>query len=245
MNKQQIVIRLSNIACQNSDFDNLQSDVYRFISDLIAEGITTDKTHSSRAFPTELRQEIIIRDHFACVYCNRTGNVDKDPDGDTWTIDHVIPYSKGGITCIDNGVLACTQCNLEKSDMTPAQYVRRLRFNSIPRDDFSEGIELQNADEKSTPQGGIELTEDIQLFYEDSDKKWELFCEKFFAAHPTATQSYLRKVMSLLTGRHSEAYKAEAFKWYHTYSLLGDPNKLVGKFGMTGNSVKSHTKVVH
>ena len=33
------------------------------------------------------------------------------------TFDHVIPKSKGGLTCWENVVAACSKCNLKKSDL--------------------------------------------------------------------------------------------------------------------------------
>jgi len=38
--------------------------------------------------------------------------------GDSWHADHVVPYSKGGATIIENGQALCPECNLSKSDQT-------------------------------------------------------------------------------------------------------------------------------
>ena len=33
---------------------------------------------------------------------------------DDWHADHKVPYSKGGLTTVENGQVACAECNLAK-----------------------------------------------------------------------------------------------------------------------------------
>lgn len=44
------------------------------------------------------------------------------------TVDHKMPVSRGGTDDLDNLVLACVQCNVEKQDMTDTEYLRRKRL---------------------------------------------------------------------------------------------------------------------
>jgi len=60
-----------------------------------------------------LRQQIINRDKGLCRYCTKEAN--------PITIDHVIPYSLGGKTEMQNLVVACRYCNSRKRDRTPDQ----------------------------------------------------------------------------------------------------------------------------
>lgn len=56
-----------------------------------------------------------------CVYCR---------DGvqlETWTIDHVIPKSVGGLDAIRNWVCCCSECNGAKSDYLPRQLAAAVR----------------------------------------------------------------------------------------------------------------------
>lgn len=53
-----------------------------------------------------------IAQRWRCFYCGR-------PIWQSYTIDHVIPLSKGGPNKISNIVLACVRCNLEKGDTLP------------------------------------------------------------------------------------------------------------------------------
>lgn len=61
-----------------------------------------------------IRQRIAARDGFICQYCGDAGTMTNGPDGTTWTVDHVMPLSKGGNTADDNLVLACKPCNSRK-----------------------------------------------------------------------------------------------------------------------------------
>jgi hypothetical protein len=45
------------------------------------------------------------------------------------TADHVLAESKGGIRSNDNKLPSCTQCNEEKSEMTPEEYLRYLQIH--------------------------------------------------------------------------------------------------------------------
>jgi 5-methylcytosine-specific restriction endonuclease McrA len=61
------------------------------------------------------RENIYKRDNYKCVYC---GSDDKR----TFTLDHVVPQSKGGPNTWDNLVTACKRCNGEKADLTLEEY---------------------------------------------------------------------------------------------------------------------------
>lgn len=57
--------------------------------------------------PRELVDAVYRRDGGRCVYCGSTENLQ---------LDHIIPFSKGGATTIENLQLLCQKCNLEKSN---------------------------------------------------------------------------------------------------------------------------------
>ncbi|NLV44847.1 MAG: HNH endonuclease [Candidatus Hydrogenedentes bacterium] len=59
------------------------------------------------------RRNIFARDKNVCQYCGH-----KFPRTDL-TIDHIVPRSRGGSDSWENLVLACSQCNLKKRDLTP------------------------------------------------------------------------------------------------------------------------------
>jgi len=224
MNKQQIIQKLSFIATSSENVDAVRSSLFRFMAELTLEGVTEEKTYNTRLFPNDVRREIIVRDQFTCTYCNRRGGVDIDPDGELWTIDHVIPASKGGITCAGNGVLACWRCNSEKRDMLPAEYIRWLRFQKPTTVDeceseYTEKVIVRSLVEMDT---SMDLPREIVSVYV-SGQKWDNVGQQFFEVYPDGTQSDLCRAMVQLTndGRNPFAFKGEAHRLYHLYSQYG------------------------
>ena len=73
------------------------------------------KTHTtSRNVNARLRFRVMQRDNFKCCICGASPA--KDPSVELH-IDHIIPWSKGGETTIDNLQTLCSKCNLGKSDL--------------------------------------------------------------------------------------------------------------------------------
>ena len=57
--------------------------------------------------PKDIANAVYRRDGGRCVYCGSVENLQ---------FDHIIPFSKGGATTIENLQLLCQKCNLEKSN---------------------------------------------------------------------------------------------------------------------------------
>lgn len=62
----------------------------------------------------KLRHIVMTRDNFKCCHC---GASPANSPGVILHIDHIIPWSKGGETTIDNLQTLCNKCNLGKSDL--------------------------------------------------------------------------------------------------------------------------------
>ena len=142
MNQKQIINKLLWIA-SSEDAGILRSSLLNFVADLIKEGVTTEETSQDRNFSIRVKENLLLRDHCTCAYCNRVGTFTEDPDGESWEVDHIIPISRGGLTAESNAALSCWKCNNEKSDKTPTEYLRSLRFKkailSISKPDADEG----------------------------------------------------------------------------------------------------------
>ncbi len=69
------------------------------------------------------KRNIWIRDEGCCQYCDTF--IPKE-----YTVDHVIPRTKGGKTVFDNVVLSCFKCNQKKGDKTPRE--ANLVLKKIP-----------------------------------------------------------------------------------------------------------------
>lgn len=92
------------------------------------------------------RQNVLARDNYTCAYCGISPKrKDGKPRLEDLTLDHVIPraQSKGGrvrahrsagggeisVTCWQNIVSCCVDCNMQKADRTPEQAGMTLRFS--------------------------------------------------------------------------------------------------------------------
>ena len=65
----------------------------------------------SRHIPDTVRHHVIQRDSATCVYCGRRLYRSGDRPLE---IDHVIPFSLGGESTVENLVCACRNCNRRK-----------------------------------------------------------------------------------------------------------------------------------
>jgi len=70
---------------------------------------------TTRDINLRLRFKVMQRDNFKCCACGASPA--KDPSVELH-IDHIIPWSKGGETVIDNLQTLCSKCNFGKSDLT-------------------------------------------------------------------------------------------------------------------------------
>lgn len=68
----------------------------------------------SRSISDKLRYQVLKRDNFKCCACGASPA--KDPSVELH-IDHIIPWSKGGETVIDNLQTLCSKCNLGKGNL--------------------------------------------------------------------------------------------------------------------------------
>lgn len=59
------------------------------------------------SMPRKRKQKVLQRDNYTCTHCG-AGNVT--------TVDHIIPYSKGGSNKQSNLQAMCYDCNQEKGD---------------------------------------------------------------------------------------------------------------------------------
>lgn len=90
------------------------SDVQSEETPIEIGGVTQRKT--SRDINLRLRFITLQRDNFKCCACGASPA--KDPSVELH-VDHIIPWSKGGETVIDNLQTLCSKCNLGKSDLMP------------------------------------------------------------------------------------------------------------------------------
>jgi hypothetical protein len=68
---------------------------------------------NSRNVSLSLRLKVLNRDNFRCLYCGKSPATDF---GTKLHIDHIVPFSKGGKSTLENLQTLCEECNLGKSD---------------------------------------------------------------------------------------------------------------------------------
>ncbi len=61
-----------------------------------------------------LRFRVFMRDHFACVFCGRSRATDPSV---CLHVDHIVPWTRGGGTALENLQTACSDCNIGKGDL--------------------------------------------------------------------------------------------------------------------------------
>ena len=86
------------------------------------------------------RKGVLIRDEFTCIYCGAVpgsmlkGKVLTKSD---FTIDHIVPRSRGGKDTWTNTACACFACNHRKGDRLPNEMGLKLRWEpKTPRTSY-------------------------------------------------------------------------------------------------------------
>lgn len=77
------------------------------LQELIDSGELFGEQPKRPPIPRDVVDAVYKRDGGRCVYCGSTENLQ---------LDHIIPFSKGGATSIENLQLLCQSCNLKKSN---------------------------------------------------------------------------------------------------------------------------------
>ena len=74
---------------------------------------TINIKRNTRAISDKLRYQVLKRDNFKCCACGASPAKDSSV---VLHIDHIIPWSKGGATSLENLQTLCSRCNMGKSD---------------------------------------------------------------------------------------------------------------------------------
>ena len=70
---------------------------------------------TKRDINLRIRFKVLMRDNFKCCVCGASPAKDSSVE---LHVDHIIPWSKGGETTIENLQTLCSKCNLGKSNLT-------------------------------------------------------------------------------------------------------------------------------
>lgn len=91
----------------------------RFAETIPTEGESSVSAAKQKRTPRDpslrLRFRVMQRDHFTCCAC---GASPAKKAGVELHVDHVLPWSRGGETVLENLQTLCSRCNLGKSNLT-------------------------------------------------------------------------------------------------------------------------------
>ena len=77
------------------------------------EAKTGERIGKTRTIPLNIRLKVFSRDNFRCIFCGKSPATNV---GTKLHIDHIVPFSQGGINLPKNLQTLCEKCNLGKSD---------------------------------------------------------------------------------------------------------------------------------
>jgi|688.fasta_scaffold583313_2 hypothetical protein len=94
-----------------------------------------------------------LRHVLECAYCGKTGTDQRGPDERPWSIDHVVPTSRGGSNRMENLVKCCHQCNSRKGRFVGGKWepgdevmtAAGVAYGSLLPDAFGSDLALDNA----------------------------------------------------------------------------------------------------
>ncbi|MBX3085833.1 MAG: HNH endonuclease [Anaerolineae bacterium] len=86
------------------------------------------------------RKGVLARDNYTCIYCGiRSGDVQRGKiiNKSDFTVDHVLPRSRGGKDTWTNTACACYVCNHRKGDRLPGEAGMKLAWEpKTPRTSY-------------------------------------------------------------------------------------------------------------
>jgi 5-methylcytosine-specific restriction endonuclease McrA len=86
------------------------------------------------------RRGVLVRDSFTCIYCGATpGTLSKGKmlTKSDFTVDHVVPKSRGGRDHWGNTACACYHCNHRKGDKMPNEAGMKMAWEpKTPRTSY-------------------------------------------------------------------------------------------------------------
>jgi 5-methylcytosine-specific restriction endonuclease McrA len=86
------------------------------------------------------RRGVLVRDEYTCIYCGgQIGSLQRDKvlSRTDFTIDHILPRSRGGKDTWSNTASACSACNHRKGDRLPHEAGMKLLWEpKTPRTSY-------------------------------------------------------------------------------------------------------------
>ena len=97
----------------NNDENDLDETESESTATNLTNNVEKKVKRTSRSISERMRFRILVRDGFTCQSCGRSPLKER---GVELHVDHIIPWSKGGETEVDNLEVKCSRCNLGKGN---------------------------------------------------------------------------------------------------------------------------------
>lgn len=97
-----------------SDLDLIEWDGEELWVPLLDEWRMRDARE--RVIPKDIANAVKQRDGECCAYCGDTGG--------PFDLDHIVPWSRGGLHTLENLTVACASCNRSKGARTPEEWTQ-------------------------------------------------------------------------------------------------------------------------
>jgi len=104
---------------------------------MVARGMDS-KYQGSKWIRREKRLAIYMRDGMACIWCG-------SEDRSNLTLDHLVPYSKGGGHTGDNLITSCLHCNSSRGDKDPSEFTADISILDYIKSIPSLILDVKNA----------------------------------------------------------------------------------------------------
>ncbi len=95
----------------NADVDAAQQETFAVPRTRSTSSVAKPQPEDLRPIPVGLRYQVLRRDNFKCVLCGRSPATDP---AIVLHVDHILAFSRGGKTRLDNLRSTCQDCNLGK-----------------------------------------------------------------------------------------------------------------------------------
>jgi len=92
------------------------------------------------------RRAIYFRDGHVCCFCGRDEQTiisECDKNWDMLSLDHILPYSKGGSNQANNLITCCRSCNTKRGTRTPIEFADHLIEEEVMTTDDKNNLAIK------------------------------------------------------------------------------------------------------
>lgn len=123
-------------------------------------GVNVSLSLQKACIPRPVRQEVLIRDNYRCVWCGKK---------EEHRLSHFIQRRAGGKTCKENLVVTCEKCKRKRHYDTPYEFISKLKV-----EEFDVWRNLREMRIKVIRPTGEEIEGEVEKLPSPNDKAFYL-----------------------------------------------------------------------